>query len=116
MKQKITPQKLEKYFVLTNTALKKIKENIVKGKEIQAKEIIEMVENYLADAKYFEEKKDFVNAFAALNYAHGWIDCGVRLGIFDVNFSQFPTRPPSIARRDLSRNVDFKLRKMLYIL
>ncbi len=43
-----------------------------------------MVSNYLSDAKYFEQKKDFVDAFAALNYAHGWIDSGVRLGIFDV--------------------------------
>ena len=32
----------------------------------------------------FEENKDFVNAFAALNYAHGWLDSGVRLDIFEV--------------------------------
>ena len=31
-----------------------------------------------------KEKDDFVNAFGALNYAHGWIDSGVRLGIFNV--------------------------------
>ena len=85
MKDKITTQKIKKYSTLTSTALKQIKKNIVKGKESQAKEIIEMVENYLSDAKYFEKKQDFVNAFAALNYAHGWIDSGVRLGIFDIN-------------------------------
>ncbi len=84
MKDKITTQKIKKYFTLTSTALKQIKKNIVKGKESQAKEIIDMVSNYLSDAKYFEQKKDFVDAFAALNYAHGWIDSGVRLGIFDV--------------------------------
>lgn len=44
-----------------------------------------MASNYLSDAGHFEKKGDFVNAFAALNYAHGWIDAGVRLGIFDVN-------------------------------
>jgi len=43
-----------------------------------------MVENYLFDAKHFEDKEDFVNAFAALNYAHGWLDSGVRLDIFNV--------------------------------
>jgi hypothetical protein len=43
-----------------------------------------MVENYLSDARYFKSKNDFVNAFAAINYAHGWIDSGVRLGIFNV--------------------------------
>jgi len=85
MKNKITTQKIKKYSDLTSTALKQIKKNIAKGKESQAKEIIEMVENYLSDAKYFEKKQDFVNAFAALNYAHGWIDSGVRLGIFDIN-------------------------------
>jgi hypothetical protein len=25
-----------------------------------------------------------VNVFAAVNYAHGWLDCGARLKIFDV--------------------------------
>jgi len=62
-----------------------IKKSIIKGKEKEAKEIIEMVENYLSDAHHFEKKEDFVNAFAALNYAHGWIDSGVRLEVFDVD-------------------------------
>lgn len=82
---KITIEKLEKYFHLTETALKEIKKNIIKGKEKQAKEIIDMVSNYLSDAKHFQKKDDFINAFAAINYAHGWIDAGVRLDIFNVN-------------------------------
>jgi hypothetical protein len=84
MEDKITKQKLEKYSKVTSSALKKVKKNIIKGKENYAREIIDMASNYLSDARYFEEKKDFVNAFAALNYAHGWIDAGVRLDIFDV--------------------------------
>lgn len=84
MKNKITKQKLEKYFEITSTALKKVKRNIVKGKEDYASEIIEMVSNYLSDAEHFEKQQDFVNAFAALNYAHGWLDSGVRLNIFNV--------------------------------
>jgi uncharacterized protein len=84
MKDKISNQKLEKYFNLTSTALRKTKKSIIKGKEKYAKEIIEMVSNYLSDAKYFEKQKDYVNAFAALNYAHGWLDAGVRLDIFNV--------------------------------
>ena len=28
---------------------------------------------------------DYVTAFAALNYAHGWLDAGARIGVFDVN-------------------------------
>jgi len=80
----ITREKLEKYFKLTNTALAEVKKNIIKGKEKEAKEIIEMAANYLFDAKHFEKGGDFVNAFGALNYAHGWLDSGVRLDVFNV--------------------------------
>ena len=81
----INKEKLEKYFKITNTALEKVKDNIIPGQEVKAREIIEMVSNYLFDAKHFEEGGDFVNAFAALNYAHGWLDAGVRLDVFDVH-------------------------------
>ncbi len=85
MIDKITQEKIKKYFTLTTKALEEVKKNIIKEKEKQAKEIIDMVSNYLSDAKHFESKKDLVNCFAALNYAHGWIDAGVRLDVFDVN-------------------------------
>ncbi len=84
MKDKVTKEKIEKYFVLTSTALEEVKKNIISGKGKEAKEIIDMVKNYLSDAKHFEEKGDFVDSFAALNYAHGWLDSGVRLEIFNV--------------------------------
>ena len=85
MEDKITKQKLEKYFNLTSKALEKVRKSLIKGKEKEAKEIIEMVSNYLSDARHFEKKGDFVNAFAAINYAHGWLDSGVRLDVFDVD-------------------------------
>ena len=91
MDNKITKQKLEKYFKLTSKALEVVKSSIIKGKDKEAKEIIDMVSNYISDAKHFEEKGDFVNAFAALNYSHGWLDSGVRLGIFDVDDSRLFT-------------------------
>ncbi len=84
MEDIITKEKLSHYFTITRGALKIAKENIKKGKDKQAKEIISMVENYLSDAGYFEKSGDFVNSFAAINYAHGWLDSGVRLGIFNV--------------------------------
>ena len=34
--------------------------------------------------KGFQDKGDLVNSFAAINYAHGWLDSGVRLDVFDV--------------------------------
>jgi len=84
MNKEITEEKLEKYFKVSSEAIEKIKKNIIKGKENSAKEIIEMASNYISDAKHFRRKGDFVNAFAALNYAHGWMDSGVRMDIFDV--------------------------------
>jgi hypothetical protein len=84
MEDKITKSRINKYFKMTESALKIAKKSVIKGEEKKAKEIIEMVSNYISDAKFFEKKNDFVNAFAALNYAHGWLDAGVRLDIFDV--------------------------------
>lgn len=83
---KITKEKLEKYQKLTSKALAIAKKSIGKGKQKheQAKEIILMVECYLSDAKHFEKKGDYINAYGALNYAHGWLDSGARLKIFKV--------------------------------
>jgi len=85
MINEISKEKLTRYFDLTERGLKEVKENIVSGKEGEAKEIVDMVSNYVSDAHHFEGKGDFVNAFAALAYAHGWLDAGVRLGVFDVD-------------------------------
>jgi len=85
MKNEIDEKKLTKYFNLTSRGLKEVKKNIIKGKEKEAGEIIEMVSNYLSDAQHFKKQGRWIDAFAALNYAHGWIDAGVRLGIFDVD-------------------------------
>jgi len=81
---KVTKEKIQKYKELTQKALEIVKKSIIKTRGKDAKEIIEMVENYLSDAKYFESQGNLVDAFAALNYAHGWLDSGARLGIFDV--------------------------------
>ena len=84
MQDKITKEKIEKYRTLTSRAIKIAENSIIKEKEKDAQKIIDMVTNYLSDSEYFKKNKDFVNAFAALSYAHGWIDSGVRLRIFDV--------------------------------
>ncbi len=91
MEDKITDEKIGKYFKVTETALEIVKKNIIHGMEEKAKEIISMASNYVSDAKHFLKKRDKVNCFAALNYAHGWIDSGVRLGIFNVDDDQLFT-------------------------
>ena len=82
---RITLEKLEKYFALSNKALQIIKSSIASGNEKKAKECIEMIEAYLKDSQHFKTKADYINAFACINYAHGWIDASCRLGIFKVN-------------------------------
>jgi len=86
MNDRVTKEKLEKYFDVTGKALKKVK--IVRaGKinfELAAKDFLDMAQRYFDDAQHFQKKGEIVTAFAALNYAHGWLDAGARLGLFDV--------------------------------
>lgn len=36
--------------------------------------VLDLASRYCEDTKYFLEKKDYVTAFGAINYAHGLID------------------------------------------
>ena len=85
--REVTDAKLEKYFDVTGRALKKVK--IAKEQKINwkasAEDFLDMATRYYDDAKHFHKKGDIVTAFAALNYAHGWLDAGARLGLFDVD-------------------------------
>ena len=56
-----------------------------------AEDFLDMIFRYIEDAKHFFEKGDLVNAFAALNYAHGWLDAGARAKIFLVKDSRLFT-------------------------
>ena len=79
-------QKLQKYFELTDKALKKIKINNsldFKSKK-SAEDFFDLAKRYYSDAKYFENKGDLVNAFGAVVYAHAFLDIGARMGLFDV--------------------------------
>jgi hypothetical protein len=82
----ITDEKLNKYFEITGKALEKVKIAEEKGIAWQksAEDFLDMAKRYYSDAEHFKEKGDIVNAFACLNYAHGWLDAGARLGFFDV--------------------------------
>ena len=84
MENLISKEKIAKYRSISSEALEKAKVSINKEKKKEAAEIIEMVSCYLSDSNHFESKGDYVNAFAALSYAHGWLDAGARLKIFKV--------------------------------
>lgn len=90
--KEVTEEKLKKYFSITEEALEAARASNNKlGMEEERKDFIDMIERYISDAKHFMEKGDFINAFAALNYAHGWLDAGARLGLFDVHDSRLFT-------------------------
>jgi len=89
MKDKITKKKVEKYFSITGEAYEMAKKNI--GKKEYAEDFLDMISRYISDAKHFYKKDDLVNAFAALNYAHGWLDAGARSEIFNVHDSRLFT-------------------------
>lgn len=84
---KVTIEKLEKYFDVTGRALKMCKDAMDKKRISQAKDFYDMASRYYSDAKHFKKNNDYVLAFAALNYAHGWLDAGARIGLFDVHDS-----------------------------
>ncbi|CAD5243866.1 MULTISPECIES: DUF357 domain-containing protein [Thermococcus] len=84
MGREITEEKLQKYFRITEEALKTLEiavheKSLLRG---VAEDFLTMARSYFNDARYYYERGDYVTAFAALNYAHGFIDAGVRLGVF----------------------------------
>ncbi len=40
----------------------------------QNEHVLDLASRYCEDTKYFLEKKDYVTAFGAINYAHGLLD------------------------------------------
>ena len=84
--REITPAKMEKYLATTAKAISKVK-IVAPPKSFAhriAENFLDMARRYHADALHFHAAGDFVNAFATVNYAHGWLDAGARLGVFDV--------------------------------
>jgi len=86
MENEITKEKLVKYFNVTKKAIGIIKIAPPEGTHLHsaAKDYLDMAKRYFNDAIHFQEQGKIVDAFAALNYAHGWLDAGARIGLFDV--------------------------------
>jgi hypothetical protein len=86
MQDRIAEEKIDKYLETTGRALEKLKVAAPPRSFNRklAESFLEMARSYYADASHFRQKGDFVNAFACVNYAHGWLDAGARIGLFDV--------------------------------
>ncbi len=85
MNQTITKEKVDKYFSVTREALEKAKVAFDPSRQGEAADFFDMASRYYQDAEFFfTDQEDYVLAFAALNYAHGWLDAGARIGLFQV--------------------------------
>ena len=81
----VTEEKLNHYIDLTKRARAKATPIHEEGTEEAEKLAImmRMADDYASDAQHFLKIGDHVRAFGAINYAHAWIDAGVKLGLLD---------------------------------
>lgn len=81
----VTESLIQRYVALTKAARKKatplFPEDSPQGQRLS--KMMEMADSYTSDAEWFSEQGDFVRAFGAINYAHAWIDCAVKIGFMD---------------------------------
>jgi uncharacterized protein len=87
---------LERYLRITTESLAKVRaapptRSFLAG---AAEDFLGMARAYLSDAQHFQSRGDLERALAAVSYAHGWLDAGVRLGLLDgggddVRFTPF---------------------------
>ena len=77
---------VEKYQTVTKRALDKVAITLPTKTHLEtaAKDFFDMAERYYKDGCHFKEQGDLMRAFGSFNYAHGWLDAGARLGLFDV--------------------------------
>jgi uncharacterized protein len=82
----ISEERITKYLHTTKRALDKLSIAPPEPSQLRtiAEDFLRMARSYYLDAIHFHEKEDFINSYAAVNYAHGWLDAGARLGLFDV--------------------------------
>lgn len=79
-------EKTDRYEDLLAAALDEANFAVAEGTHLDeaARECEEMARSYLTDGRHFRAEGDLVNALASFAYGHGWLDAGVRIGLFDV--------------------------------
>ena len=88
----VSKELLNKYFSITKEALEMVRESEMDvQRKSEALDFLDMASRYFSDAEHFSKKGDFVLAYGALNYAHGWLDAGARIGLFKVKDSRLFT-------------------------
>lgn len=86
--EELSEERLDKYLSITKRAINKVKlnkEGEIENWQNAAEDFFDMAQRYYNDALHFRKQGREMDAFAAVNYAHGWLDAGARIGLFDVN-------------------------------
>tara|TARA_B100000003_G_scaffold12749_1_gene10583 strand:+ start:173 stop:472 length:300 start_codon:yes stop_codon:yes gene_type:complete len=78
----LTVERVEKYLDITRRARAKATPLVKAGSEEASRleVMLRMADDYASDARHFLSTGDLVRAFGAINYAHAWIDAGVKIG------------------------------------
>ena len=78
----LTVERVASYLDITRRAREKATPLVEAGspEDGQLNTMLRMADDYAADAQYFLENGDLVRSFGAINYAHAWIDAGVKIG------------------------------------
>ena len=81
----VTIEKINHYLDVTRRARAKATALVAEGsqEDDRLKVMLRMADDYASDAAHFASKGDLVRAFGAINYAHAWIDAGVKIGWLD---------------------------------
>ena len=81
----LSVERVESYLDITHRARSKatplVEPSSAEGAHLAA--MLRMADDYASDAKHFLDTGDLVRAFGAINYAHAWIDAGVKIGWLD---------------------------------
>ncbi|RJU99119.1 MAG: DUF357 domain-containing protein [Candidatus Poseidoniales archaeon] len=81
----VTVERIESYLDITRRAREKatplVESTSAEGQRLAI--MLRMADDYASDAAHFMNTGDLVRAFGAINYAHAWIDAGVKIGWLD---------------------------------
>ncbi|MBM54504.1 MAG: hypothetical protein CMB36_05680 [Euryarchaeota archaeon] len=80
----LTVERVKHYLSITEKA--RIKATSLAStieEESMVSTLLSMADDYASDAQYFLKQGDLIRAFGAINYAHAWIDAGVKLRLLD---------------------------------
>ena len=82
--QTLTVERVKHYLSITEKARDKATPLAsTPEQKLMLKTLLSMADDYAHDAQYFLKQGDLIRAFGAINYAHAWIDAGVKLRLLD---------------------------------